>query len=103
MFSPRVNSPLTRWSGASAGESALYWATSREVRSVNAARSSSVHQSSSRPAPSYREPWSSKPWPISWPITAPIAPRFAAIEASGSKNGGCRMAAGKTIAFSSGE
>ena len=26
------------------------------------------------PSPSYCEPWSSKPWPISWPITAPMPP-----------------------------
>ncbi len=74
MFSPIVSAPLTWCSGTCAGASASYWAMSAVVRSSNAARSASVHQSVSRPSPSYFEPWSSKPCPISWPMTAPIAP-----------------------------
>ncbi|MNW67210.1 hypothetical protein D3C74_457670 [compost metagenome] len=54
------------------------------------------------PLPSNCDPWSSKPWPISCPITAPMAPKFEAISRSTSKNGKRRMAAGKAISFSSG-
>ena len=52
MFSPMVSAPLTWWPGSWAGSSASYWAMSIEVRSSNAARSASVHQSVSRPSPS---------------------------------------------------
>jgi hypothetical protein len=34
---------------------------------------------------------------ISWPITPPIAPWLMASSSVKSKNGGCRMTAGKTI------
>ena len=74
MFSPIVSAPLTWWSGTCLGASASYCSMSDFVRSSKAARSSGVHQSVRRPSPSYFEPWSSKPWPISWPMTAPIAP-----------------------------
>ena len=75
MFSPMVSAPLT-WCDPSscAGENASYCAMSALVRVSNSARSSAVHQSSSRPSPSYFEPWSSNPWPISWPMTAPMPP-----------------------------
>ena len=74
MFSPIVSAPLTWWSGICFGASALYCSMSDRVRFSNACRSAAVHQSVSRPSPSNLEPWSSKPWPISWPMTAPIAP-----------------------------
>ncbi|SIH60515.1 Uncharacterised protein [Mycobacteroides abscessus subsp. abscessus] len=74
MFSPMVRAPFTWPSGTSVGTSASYWAMRAFVRSSNAARSASVHQFCSRPSPSYCEPWSSKPCPISCPMTAPIAP-----------------------------
>ena len=44
------------------------------ARSSNAFASSALHQSRRLPSPSDLRPWSSNPWPISWPITAPIAP-----------------------------
>ncbi|CPU68101.1 Uncharacterised protein [Mycobacteroides abscessus] len=63
MFSPMVSAPLTCGpsSPSWAGRYASYWATSAVVRFSNSSRSRAVHQSSRRPAPSYLEPWSSKP------------------------------------------
>src|SRR5699024_11630933 len=73
MFSPIVRAPLTRWlSSRSRGESAEYWVISCAERASNASRSSGVHHETRFPSPSYFEPWSSKPWPTSWPMTAPI-------------------------------
>lgn len=75
MFSPIVRAPLTWWLPSSwAGEYPSYWSTRALVRASNSARSYAVHQSASRPVPSYLLPWSSNPWPISCPITAPIPP-----------------------------
>ncbi len=45
-------------------------------------------------------PWSSKPWVSSWPMTAPMPPKFTASSIALSKNGGCRMPAGKLMLFS---
>ena len=56
------------------GVYASYCSINAFVREPNSARSSSVHQSTRLPSPSYLAPWSSKPWPISWPITAPMPP-----------------------------
>ena len=84
MFSPIVSAPLTCGTSSegvpassclaatAAGVSASYWEMSAEVRAVKASRSSGVHQSETFPVPSKVEPWSSKPWPISWPMTAPM-------------------------------
>ena len=75
MFSPTVNAPLTWWPSASPrGTNSSYCSISALVRAPNSVRSSSVHQSTRLPSPSYLAPWSSKPWPISWPITAPMPP-----------------------------
>ena len=51
-----------------------YCSMSAWARRSNSARSAGSHQSVSAPSPSYFEPWSSNPWPISWPMTAPIPP-----------------------------
>ena len=107
MFSPRVKLPLTvcsvipRWRRP-VGTRPSYWTTSLSVSAVKASRSSSVHQEFRFPSPSYFDPWSSKPWPISWPITAPMAPKLPAMSAAGSKNGGRRIAAGKVMSFFTG-
>ena len=74
MFSPIVSAPFTWWPGACFGARASYCPMRAVVRASNAALSCSVHQLVSLPSPSTLEPWSSKPWPISWPMTAPIAP-----------------------------
>ena len=74
MFSPTVSAPLTLWSGRPAGDSAEYWSMSALARRSNSARSAASHQSVMAPSPSYLLPWSSKPWPISCPITAPMPP-----------------------------
>ena len=74
MFSPTVSAPLTWCSGSPAGVNASYWAISAFARRSNSARSSGSHQSVRLPSPSYLLPWSSKPCPISCPITAPIPP-----------------------------
>ena len=72
MFSPSVSSPLTFMPGS--GLKPLNCSISSFARFWNSASSAGFHQSRSLPSPSKRRPWSSKPWPISWPITAPIAP-----------------------------
>ncbi len=78
MFSPSVSSPFTHCAGlpsaAATGQYALYCATRRLVATLNLAASSGVHQLLSAPLASYCAPWSSKPWLISWPITAPMPP-----------------------------
>ena len=74
MFSPIVRAPLTDWPGSWAGSKASYCAISFAARASNSSRSASVHQLFMLPRRSYFDPWSSKPWPISWPITAPMAP-----------------------------
>ncbi len=74
MFSPTVSAPLTCSPGSSRGSKASYCAISLSARSWNASRSSAVHQFSMLPSSSYCEPWSSKPWPTSCPITAPMPP-----------------------------
>src|SRR6185312_15555306 len=51
------------------------------------------------PAGSYCDPWSSKPCVISWPITTPIPPKFTGASTEASKNGGCRIPAGKLMLF----
>ena len=61
-------------SGADAGQYVLYCATSFAVAVLNLSLSSPVHQFASAPLASYWLPWSSKPWLISWPITAPMPP-----------------------------
>src|SRR5690625_3963366 len=100
MFSPMVRAPLTRWeSSRSRGDSCENWVIRVAARASKASRSAAVHQEDRLPSPSYFEPWSSKPCPISWPITAPIPPKFTASSASASKKGGSRMAAGKTISL----
>ena len=74
MFSPIVSAPLTFWPGSCAGSKPLYCSISILARVSNSLRSGSVHQLFMLPSPSNFEPWSSKPWPISWPMTAPMAP-----------------------------
>ena len=74
MFSPTVSAPLTLWPGASRVSSWSNWAMRASARAWKAARSSSVHQLRSVPVPSNCEPWSSKPWPTSCPMTAPMPP-----------------------------
>ena len=74
MFSPTVSEPLTRSPGSVRGSNSSYCATSAFDFTSKAALSSEVHQSLRLPWPSYCAPWSSKPWPISWPMTAPMPP-----------------------------
>ena len=56
------------------GSNSLYCSTSTLARFMYSASSCRVHQSFSAPVASKRRPWSSKPWPISCPITAPMPP-----------------------------
>ena len=72
MFSPMVWRPLIFMPGSGVYDSNC--APSFAARSSNFFASSAVHQSRRLPSPSDLRPWSSKPWLISWPITAPIAP-----------------------------
>ena len=72
MFSPSVSRPFTWMPGS--GSNASYCAASRSPSALNDATSPSRHQGRSTPWGSYLDPWSSKPWPISWPITLAIAP-----------------------------
>ena len=72
MFSPIVSLPLTH--RLATGQKALYCAASRSVAARNFALVSALHQLRTLPVSSNSRPWSSKPWPISWPITAPMAP-----------------------------
>jgi hypothetical protein len=51
-----------------------YCAPNFSAWALNFASSVLVHHSVSRPSPSDLRPWSSKPWVISWPITAPMPP-----------------------------
>ena len=74
MFSPTVSDPLTCSPGRFRGLNPSYCATSLSERSLNAALSASVHHSLRLPFSSYSDPWSSKPCPISWPMTAPMPP-----------------------------
>ena len=86
IFSPRVNlpfTPLESVSASTAGTLPSNCVTSFPVSSSKAVRSLSDHQELRLPSPSYWLPWSSNPWPISWPITAPIAPKLVAASASG--------------------
>ena len=74
MFSPTVRAPLTCSPGSSRGSKPSYCSISDFDFTSKAALSSAVHQSLRLPVPSYCAPWSSKPWPISWPMTAPMPP-----------------------------
>ena len=99
------NGPLFRSSHASS----CWWTTVAAAcstmtrdRFVNSAASSGAHQSFMFPSASYFLPWSSNPCVISWPMTAPMPPKLIAGSTVASKNGGCKMAAGKTISLSIG-
>src|SRR5215813_6805589 len=99
-FSITVICPLTNSPGATS--IAEYCAARVLFSARNRCRSSSVHQSRRFPAPSNCDPPRSNPWVISWPMIWPMPPRLDAASASWSKNGGCRMLAGKNIVFSGG-
>ena len=72
MFSPIVSWPLMQPLGT--GQYFEYCVPSCCVAALNFVSVSGVHQLRVRPASSKARPWSSKPWPISWPMTPPIAP-----------------------------
>mmetsp|Transcript_5100 Transcript_5100/g.20514 ORF Transcript_5100/g.20514 Transcript_5100/m.20514 type:complete len:233 (+) Transcript_5100:113-811(+) len=78
------------------------WSTITFARFTKSAASLVDHQSFMFPSLSNLRPWSSKPCVISWPMTAPMPPKLIAGSAFGSKNGGCKIAAGNTISFSIG-
>src|SRR6185437_5163930 len=97
VFSPSVSLPFRCCPGT--GSKLSYSFTSQAVRLSNAALSCGVHQFFKLPCASNLLPWSSKPWVISWPITTPIAPKFTAASFVASKNGGCRIPAGKLMSL----
>ena len=72
MFSPRVSWPFTFRPGQRLERVVLR--DEARPRALNASPSALVHQSSQLAVASDWRPWSSKPWPISWPMTAPMAP-----------------------------
>ena len=74
MFSPTVSAPLTCSPGSVARLEAVVLLDQRLRLHLERRLVVGLHQSLRLPAPSYCAPWSSKPWPISWPITAPMPP-----------------------------
>jgi hypothetical protein len=72
MDSPATSLPL-RFSPGSASK-ALNWLMTHSERASKFFMSASVHQFLRFPWRSNFAPWSSKPWVISWPMTAPMAP-----------------------------
>ena len=81
VFSPSVRLPLRFCGGRVAvrrtrPQSRCTRRLRNRCAAVNALRSAGVHQSRRLPLPSNFEPWSSKPWVISWPMTTPMPPKL---------------------------
>jgi hypothetical protein len=72
MFSPSVRRPFTNRPGSASNFE--YWFARLSVEQLELALIFLVPPLAQDAAPSDFEPWSSKPWPISWPITAPMPP-----------------------------
>jgi len=99
MFSPTVRGPVDLVLGQPAGDRALYWLMRAWARRSNSARSSGSTSQVMLPSPSYFEPWSSSLGRSRGDDRADPAEFRCVVGLGGRRNGGCEIAAGKTISF----
>ena len=99
MFSPTVSPPFTCLPGRSRGSKPSYCAIERSANSLERRRSNSVHQFDQVAVAVVLRALVVETVADLMPDDSADAAVVQASSASGSKNGGCRMPAGKQISF----